>query len=169
MNLSCAIMLVNDSVRPVRVSYDPDVPKNNNLYRLFKTLDPDIKKDDYVIVPTNTRHGYTAVKVEEVDFIVNYDGGEQWDWIVGKVDKDAHDKLKEQEGVVLNRIGKAEENRKKDELRKALGLADVELTDLEIVKGTVALPQPSTPRGAGNTADGEPMPAEAPAPETPAS
>lgn len=147
MNLSIAIALVNKSVRPVRVTYDPDLPKNNSTNRLFKTFDTTLTKDDYIIVPTHTRHGFTVVKVEEVDMIINFDGGEQWDWVVGKVDKASYDSIIEQEKIVLSRIGKAEENRKRDELAKALGLADVELTDLDVVKTNAQLAV-SSPRGA---------------------
>ena len=149
MNLSTAIFLVNKSVRPVRVTYDPDYPKQNNPDKLFKTLDTQLGKGDYVVVPTNTRHGFTVCKVDEIDFVVNFDTHLQYEWIVGKVDKDAYTSILDQEKVVLDRVAKAEENRKRKELAEALGLADVSLTDLDIVRGNIRIADASTPRGAG--------------------
>lgn len=153
MNLSSAIFLVNKTVRAVRVSYDPDVPKHNNPNRLFKTLDPDLKKDDMVVVATDTRHGMTVCKVTELDFRVDFDSAIEYQWIIGKVDVVAYESIKSQEATVVDRIGTAEENRKRAELAAALGLEAINLTDLDIVNGTVRIPAPATPRG-------EPAPVE---------
>lgn len=160
MNLSCSIFLVNQSVRAVRVSYDPDNRTNNNPNRLFKTFDDSIAKDDFVVVPTHTRHGFTVCKVEEVGFRPDLDGGEKWDWIVGKVDTPTYDRLVDQEKVVLDRIGDVEYNRKKKELADAMGLASVKLTDLDLVNGNApALPAPVGPMGHTTP---EPTPSAAP-------
>lgn len=147
MNLSTAIFLVNKAVRPVRVSYDPDIKAHNNPDKLFKTLDESLKKGDMVVVPTNTRHGMTVCKVEEIDFRVNFDTHTQYDWIIGRVDVPAYESIIAQEKQVIDRIGKAEENRKRAELAAALGLAEINLTDLDIINSTAALPAPPTPRG----------------------
>lgn len=148
MNLSASIFLINDDVRPVRVSYDPDLPKNNNPNRLFKTLDKTVKKDDYVIVPTTTRHGFTVCRVEETDFVIDYDGSDRWDWVVGKVDKEAYDAVVAQEAQYTNRIGQAEQSRKKHELAAALKLADLDLTGLDVTKtGAQLLTNTASPRG----------------------
>jgi hypothetical protein len=147
MNLSVAIFLVNKSVRPVRVSYDPDYPKHNNPDAYFKTLDPSIKVGDKVVVPTTTRHGMTVCKVEEVDFRVNFDSTTDYKWVIGKVDVPAYEDIIAQELKVLDRIGDAEENRKRAELVKALQLEDINLTDLDITRGPTAIPAPPTPRG----------------------
>lgn len=148
MNLSVAIFLVNKAVRPVRVSYDPDYPKHNNPDAYFKTLDPSIKVGDKVVVPTTTRHGMTVCKVEDVDFRVNFDSTTDYKWVIGKVDVPAYEDIIAQELKVLDRIGDAEENRKRAELVKALQLEDINLTDLDIVSnGPTAIPAPPTPRG----------------------
>lgn len=133
MNLSTAIFLVNKSVRPVRVEYDPDNAKHNNPDVLFKTLDETIKVDDFVVVPTRTRVGFTVCKVKEIGFRVNFDTTVQYEWIVARVDTEAHKRIVAQESVVLNRIGDAEENRKRAELSAALQLSDIDLTDLDVV------------------------------------
>lgn len=162
MNLSTAIMLVNESVRSVKVSYDTDY-KNNNPNYFFKTLDPDLRVDDYVVVPTDTRHGMTVCKVTEIDFIVDFNAPNQYRWIVGKVDKAGADDIIKQEEVVLAKIAKAEENKMRAELRANMNLGDISFTDLDIVHGTVALPNAATPRGAGNVV--EPHEVSAPQPE----
>ena len=162
MNLSTAIMLVNKSVRACKVEYDPEIKYNNNPIVTYKTLDPDLAKGDYVIVPTSTRHGMTVCKVTEIDVRVDFNSPVEYKWIIGKVDKKAYDDILAQEGIVLDRVAQAEENRIRKELAESMGLDQVTLTDLDIVKGTVALPQPSTPRGAGNAAASE-QPPEAPA------
>lgn len=147
MNLSVAIFLVNKSVRPVRVAYDPDIPKNNNPNTLFKTLDETLKVDDFVVVPTNTRHGMTVCKVTDIGFRVNFDSHDNYGWIIGKVDTPAYEDILKQEATVVDRIGQAEENRKRAELAVALGLQDIDLTDLDVVSGKVRIPAPPTPRG----------------------
>lgn len=149
MNLTAAIMLVNKAVRPLRVEYDPDYAAKNTHNRLFKTLDPEIKVGDFIIVPTSTRHGMTVVKVMEMDFAVNFDSPIDYFWVYGKVDKTTVDMLLEQEAQVVSRINQAEENRKRKELMEAMGLANVDLTDLDIVRGTVAAPALASPRGTG--------------------
>lgn len=146
MNLSTAIMLVNKGVRAVRVEYDPDTFKNNNPNVKFKTLDPDLKVDDYVIVPTATRHGFTVGKVKELGFRVDFSSAEQFGWIVGKVDKVGYDNVIAQEKIVVDRIGQAEENRMREELSKSMGLGEIDFTDLDVTRATAA-PQLSTPRG----------------------
>jgi hypothetical protein len=146
MNLSTAIMLVNKEVRPVKVSYEPDTKGNPGVY--FKTLDPSIKTDDYVVVPTGTRHGMTVCKVTEIDYVVDFNTTTQYMWVVGKVDKHAYEGILKQEQTVLDRIGKAEENRMRKQLAESMGLGEVNFSDLDIVAGTAAIPAPSTPRGA---------------------
>lgn len=147
MNLSTAIFLVNKSVRAVRVTYDPDQPRNNNPTAFYKTFDDTLTKGDYVIVPTGTRHGFTVARVDEIDLRVNFDSDVTYAWIVGKVDKAAYDHILEQEAKVCDRVAIAEENRKRKELSEALGLAAVDLTDLDVVKSNAQL-SISSPRGA---------------------
>ncbi len=160
MNLSTAIMLVNESVRSVKVTYDTDY-KNNNPNYFFKTLDPDLKVDDYVVIPTDTRHGMTVCKVAEIDFIVDFNAPTQFRWVVGKVDNKAYEDVLRQESIVVARMAKAEENKMRAELKANMNLGAITFTDLDIVHGTVALPSASTIRGAGNTVEEAPAVAEA--------
>ena len=126
MNYSTAIFLISDQARAVNVTYekDEDAPKT-----MFKTLDPNIKVDDYVTVPTDTRHKMTVCKVVEVDVEPDLESSVEMKWIVGTVGTADFDQIKSQEGDAIARIKSAEKTRKRKELRDAL-LADVG-SDLE--------------------------------------
>lgn len=132
MNPTLASFLVEANCRAIRVEYDPDwQSKNNyNLCKLYKTLDPSIKVDDLVVVPTGTRHGFTVVKVMEVDFTINYNGNDDYKWIVGPVDKAAYDALLEADKNVMVKVGKIQENKMKRELMEAMGLTTVDTAAL---------------------------------------
>lgn len=121
MNYSTAIFLINDQVRAIKVGYDPESTRPlGQDDRVLKTLDQTIKKDDYVVVPTGTRHGMTVCKVKEVDINLDLDSPVQIEWAIGKVDKDAFDKLVAEEAVAVDTIKSAETRQKRDALRQAL-------------------------------------------------
>lgn len=115
MNNSTIVLLINDSARAVRATYD-----DGNSPSLFKTLDPTIAVDDLVVVQTNTRHGMTVVKVTEVDIDVDFDRSDDVKWIIQKVDKDAFKELLEQENEAIAAVHSAERRRKKEQLRASL-------------------------------------------------
>lgn len=146
MNLSAAIMLVNPGIRPVKVEYDPDIQRNNNPNKLFKTLDKDLAKDDLVIVPTNTRHGFTIAKVSEIDFPVDFSSSEVWGWIGGKFDKKTYDEVLKIEDNVKHKVAKTQENKMRAELIAAAGLGEVSFDD---VMGSL---QPPATAAAGSIA-----------------
>lgn len=135
MNPSAAVMLVEDSIRPCRVEYDPDNYKNNSDHKFFKCLDPAIKKDDLVIVTTNTRHGMTVAKVVAIgvaDVPVNFEGHETWGWVVGPVPSDQHKHILETEKAIVGRVQEANTNKLKAELKAAMGLGNVSFKDLSL-------------------------------------
>lgn len=149
MNPSLYSFLAEPSCRAVKVEYDPDSKLNNNynICRLYKTLDPTISVDNLVVVPTETRHGFTVCKVVEVDLQVNYNGNDEYRWVLGKVDKAAYDALLDQDKAVKSKIGKIEENKIKRELMEAMGLAGSDMTQLAYT--SVPTAQTSAPqRGA---------------------
>jgi len=162
LNLSAAIMLVRpDAVFPVRVEYDPDNKYNNNPTRVFKTVDPSIKKDDLVIVTTTTRHGFTICKVTEVGFPVDFNSAEAWGWIGGKFDKEAFASLIKIEEGVQQRVAKASENKMRKEIMDAMGLGEVSFDDLQLRRLNAANP-------GGEVEQVEaPLPQPAPAPQEP--
>ena len=131
MNQSTAIFLINDAVRAVVCKYDV---KEHERQIVCKTFDKDIKVDDIVVVPTATRHGYTTVKVVEVDVDVDFDGTEQVGWIVQRIDPVFYQDVLAQEADALAKINHAEKQRKRKELAASL-LANTEgLQNLSIAK-----------------------------------
>jgi hypothetical protein len=117
MNYSTAIFLINENVRAVLCNYEPDSPDKKVM---FKTIDPNIKVGDYVIVPTRTRHGMTVSKVVEVDVDVDFDSGVLLDWLVEKIDRALYDKTVAQEADAIAVIKSAERTRKRTELAASL-------------------------------------------------
>ena len=122
MNYSRAIFLISDDVRAVNVTYEDedDAPRT-----MFKTLNQDIKVDDYVVVPTNTRHKMTVCKVVDVDVEPDLESSSELKWVVGVVDRANFEEITRQENDAIDKIKSAEKRRKREELRKAL-LADAE-------------------------------------------
>ncbi len=120
MNYSTAIFLINSRARAIMCTYE--VHDGASPYML-KTLDPSIKVDDYVIVPTDSRHKMTVVKVVEVDVDVDFDKAYDVKWILGVVDTEANKELIGQEQAAIKAIQSAELTKKRKELRDAM-LAD---------------------------------------------
>lgn len=150
MNYSTAIFLVNPSVRCITVAYDKSVGRDGKVVpseiKSFKSLDPGIAKNDFVVVPTDTRWGYTVGRVEEVDVRVNYSSTEQMRWIVARVDKAFVESLIEQEKTVLDRVAQAQEKSLRDELAAKLMASGPDLSGLSIVDMRLDVPPPPAPR-----------------------
>jgi hypothetical protein len=117
MNYTTAIFLLNPNVRAVVCNYEPDSPDKKVM---FKTLDPNIKVGDFVIVPTKTRHGMTVSKVVEVDVDVDFDSQVLMDWLVERIDRATHTATVAQEADAIAVIKSAERTRKRNELAAAL-------------------------------------------------
>ena len=125
MNNSLAIALISDDVRGVSVSYEEQradryAAPTDDKKCLFKTLVEDLAVGDYVVVETDTRHGMTVCKVEEVDVEFDFDATYELKWAICKVGKDEFDKLKKWETTAIKRINRAEKRKKRDELRSSL-------------------------------------------------
>lgn len=117
MNYSTAIFLISDDVRCVEVAYE--ATENAPRCR-FKTMDHNLKVDDFVVVPSGTRHKITTAKVMAVNVEVDPDCSTQMDWIVGVVTLADFNKIKSQEGDAIATIKAAELRSKKEELRRKL-------------------------------------------------
>lgn len=122
MNYSTVVFLVSPSVRAVSVSYETKEEKTSGRqFYTFKTFDASIKKDDLVIVPTDTRHKFTVVKVEEVDIDIDLDDATtQFKWIAGKVDLSGYADTLAQEAAAVEKIKSAEKRKKREDLKKSL-------------------------------------------------
>ena len=122
MNYSRAIFLISDNARAVMCTYEAEETAPQTM---FKTLDADIKVDDFVVVPTSTRHKMTVCKVVAVDVEPDLESGNSIDWIVGVVNRADFEAIKAQEDEAIERMKAAERRRKKAELRETL-LKDAE-------------------------------------------
>ncbi len=121
MNYSMAIFLINNRARAILGVYQPEERGQKAL--TFKTLDPDVSVDDFVVVESTTRHGMTIVKVEEIDVDVDFDSKEVVRWVIGRVDRSNHDLTLTQEQEAISAIKSAELRKKREGLREAM-LAD---------------------------------------------
>lgn len=120
MNYSLSVFLINDNVRAIACTYEQDAPGRPAGRTIFKSLDSTLKAGDFVVIPTDTRHKLTVVKIVETDVDVDYDSHDQMTWIVGKVDLTDHELVLRQEAEAITAIKSAEKRKKQDELRKAL-------------------------------------------------
>jgi hypothetical protein len=116
MNYTTAVFLINKNVRAVFCNYEPDTPDKKVM---FKTLDPDIREGDFVIVPTKTRHCMTVSKVVETDIDVDFDNVTPVGWVVAKIDQASYEATLAQEGDAIAVIKSAEKTKKRNELAAA--------------------------------------------------
>lgn len=132
MNYSTAIFALSNTVRGVMVNYDPEDKYEKNF--LCKTFDQTIKVDDYVVVPTDTRHKMTVVKVIEVDVEPEMDSSIEYKWLVGRVDCADFEEIKEKEEQAIKVLRTAQKRRKKKEVREAMleGLKEDEVKALPL-------------------------------------
>lgn len=141
-NLSTTCFLVNQDVRAIAVTYEKiDVSQDTRDQKfkapylsagrlpegaeIFKTFDLNIKVDDYVVIPTGTRHGMTVCKVVAVDVELDFNTREEIQWIVDTVDVDLFEKSRQWEDQMLASVKNARvtDQREKlaDQLKKSVG------------------------------------------------
>jgi hypothetical protein len=129
MNYSTAVFLINPKVRAVICTYEAEEKAPQET---FKTLDESISIGDIVVVPTNTRHKMTCVKVVAVDVDINFDSQVEMKWVVGVLDQTPHNEVLAMENKAIQAIKSAELRKKRDELRAALILDAEQIKTLEI-------------------------------------
>ncbi len=140
MNFSTAIFLVRSDIRAVAVSYDVDSEgKGIRPFVMHKTADQTMGVGDYVVIPTDTRHGLTVARVEEVDLEVDFDNMTPAKWIVGALDLGAYENLLAKETEVIDAIKSAEKRRKREELADKLRADTPEVAQFT----DLALPSPA--------------------------
>jgi hypothetical protein len=144
MNYTTAVFLINDSVRAVLAVYEPNVGEKT----MFKTMDRTIKPDDLVVVPTETRHGMTVVKVVEVDVDVDFDCATPVKWVLMKIDRSDSDRIEGMEAEAIAAIKSAEMTKKRADLRAAMMADSAVLRSLPIT----ALAAPAAPNDPGISA-----------------
>lgn len=120
MNYSSAVMIINHDIRAIRTSYEPGTNgKEPNTY-VYKTIDRTIKKGDFVVVPTDTRWGYTVNKVEAVDVDVDFDSDVILKWILSKVDVDGNKQTISEEEKWVQALQQSEKLKRREALAKQL-------------------------------------------------
>ena len=117
MNYTRAIFLISDDVRAVMATYEQG---DTAARTMFKTFDPGIKVDDYVVVPTNTRHEMTVCKIVETDVEPDLEASADINWIIGVVNRVDFEQITQQENDAINKIKVAELKRKRRELRSTM-------------------------------------------------
>lgn len=125
---------MTDHVRAVMATYERDEPAKGFIgpRTMFKTFDKTIKVDDYVIIPTSTRHEMTVVKIVEVDVEVDYNSTAQVGWIVGKVDRVNYQDVVAQENQAIDAVKKGEKAALRRKLMSELALSRDEIQALPI-------------------------------------
>lgn len=126
MNYSTAVMALNENIRAIRASYEPEIRDNSGKvikagqFYVFRTLDHTIKPGDLVVVPSTTRHNFTTVKVEEVDVEVDLESDTVLKWIVAKVPLEPYKALLDEEAKWVEQLKKADKLAKKNEIKKKM-------------------------------------------------
>lgn len=144
---SKAVFLINDDVRAIAVTYEPEVHGKKVEAVIFKSMDKSLRKDDYVVVPTSTRHLMTVVKIIDVDVDVDLTSSTKMDWIIGRVERSDYESISALEQHAIEQIKSAEKRQMRDEMRNSIFknheamLKEIGLTKLE---KTEELP-PATP------------------------
>lgn len=131
MNYSTAILLINPACRAMLGTYEADIEGQPAAKReLFKTLDETIAEGDIVMVPTNTRHNVTAIKIVEADVEWDVNIQAEVKWIIGKVDQAGFKSLKAQEEAAIVAIKASEKTAARNKLKAQM----FEHMDAEAVK-----------------------------------
>lgn len=128
MNYTTAVMLINTNIRAVHVIYEQDREGNKAKRVMFKTLDQDLKPGDLVVIPTDKdhRHGFTIAKVDAVDVDVDFDASTKVEWIAGKFDNGAYEKLLAEEEQYVDLIKKGEQLKRRNDIAANLDALKVE-------------------------------------------
>lgn len=138
MDNSKIVFLINDQVRAVRAIYEEASNKTQPVH-VFKTLDQTLAVDDLAVVESATRHGFTIVKLIEVDVDLNFDDPAETKWVVAGVRMEDFAAIKKQEAAAISAVQQAELRRKKAELRATM-FKDHEESIAQLALATPAMP-----------------------------
>lgn len=172
---SLLVFLLDDRVRGVRAVYEK--LDQEDLYRagaraepmaygdeaekraaklkgyLFKTVDPSLAVGDLVVVPTDTRHGFTVCKIVEVDVEPDMTLTTEVKWIVNKIDVSNYFDVLESEKSIKQKVADralAEQRRKLKEtllgdFEGAAGMTLALSLDADIAEAQVIHEPPAKP------------------------
>ncbi len=170
VNPSLAAFLLPEGQRPrcISVSYDRTTGRKGEELpadiKSFKTFDTTIAKADLVVIPTDTRWGFTVGRVEDVDLVVNFNSQETMRWVASRVDKPAYDNIAEREKVLTAAVSKATAEKARRELSAELQAIDPNLVKMSLIGSgptePAPAPEPSARGGAQRNRYNDPGPME---------
>lgn len=127
------VLLMNDECNCLLGVYEDHGNEATNLFKseVFKTFRDDIEVGDIVVVESldGQRHGYTTVKITELNHEFDFDSGKMIRWVVDKVNTETHTGLLAQEAVLIDAAKKAQTRAKKEKLRKELFSGNEDVLD----------------------------------------
>jgi hypothetical protein len=132
-NYSTAIFLFNNKARAIMAIYEaaPTLPGQPTPKKtMYKTLDPDIKVDDFVLVPTDTRHNMTVVKVTDINVEIDLESPTKIAWVIGPIDRQDYEQVLQMEANAINAIKSAQTTKKRKALRETL-MADIPVDEIK--------------------------------------
>lgn len=173
MNKTTAIFLVRKDVRCISVSYDKQINLRTQKIepvdvKSFKTVDHSIKEKDLVLIPTDSRWGFTVGRVEAVDLHVDFDSPEQMRWVVSKIDTATFKAMIEAESKMMDTVADADRKHRETELKnKLFANVDPSLLDNFQLSAPIAPPASGFEPGQRGGAQVNPPPAPMQTPEVP--
>jgi hypothetical protein len=123
VNKTTAIFLIDRSVRCIAVAYDKTVVGGKVVpteVKSFKSFDSTIEVDDLVVIPTDSRWGFTIGKVVKTDLHVDFDSPEQMRWIASKIDVAEYQQVLAGESGVMDKIADADRAARQQKLAEQL-------------------------------------------------
>lgn len=120
MNYSTAVFLINPNVRAVKAIYELDTDGKAAPRTMFKTMDATLSVDDFVVVPTGTRHGMTVVKIVETDCEFDINSPAEIKWVISSIDRAQYEAILKSENDAISQMKQAEINHQREELRKKM-------------------------------------------------
>ena len=113
MNYSTAVMLINPTIRAIHGKYE-----EGGKEETFKTIDQDLKVDDFAVVESGTRWGTTTVKIVAVDVEVDFDSHKPVGWVIQKINISGHDTIKQMEAAAIDLIKKGELRKRREDIKR---------------------------------------------------
>lgn len=119
-NYTTAVFLISDKVRGINCSYEIDADGKPVKIYTFKTFDDGLRPGDLVVVPTDTRHKFTVVRVEEVDVEVDVESRIEMKWIAGKFEPASYERVLHDEQAMVAKVKEAKKEARRRELKDEL-------------------------------------------------
>lgn len=126
LNTSKAVFLLNDRVRAVECVYEAknldDKKVREARKYVFKWMGEELKPGDHVVVKSSYSDcGLAIALVTALDVPVDYDANDfQMAWIIQKVDLEPVHRLEDMERTAISTIKKAEDLRRRKQLRESV-------------------------------------------------